>query len=85
MAGEELVLYPCKRAYPGPDVILCTTETVPCFIRRTIDVGEELECGPDLLEEALRVYQGRVFCDGTGELRWEELDRLTRTYDLIVL
>lgn len=132
-AGEELVPYPYERACPDPDVIPCATGTDPCFIRRTIDVGEELECGPDLLEDiiaaeddpvgavkiaiqsqddveifaqhqyavrealclwsdvpelleaALRVYQGRAFYDGTGALSREELDRLTRTYGLIVL
>ena len=40
---------------------------------------------PELLEEALRVYQGRAFYDGTGDIAREELDRLTRTYGLIVL
>lgn len=133
VAGEELVPYPYERASLDPDVIPCATGTDPCFIRRTIDVGEELECGPDLLEDiitaeddpvgavkiaiqsqddveifaqhqyavrealclwsdvpelleaALRVYQGRAFYDGTGELSREELDRLTRTYGLIVL
>ena len=40
---------------------------------------------PELLEAALRVYQGRAFYDGTGELEPEELDRLSRKYGLIVL
>lgn len=131
--GEELAPYPYERASPDPDVIPCATGTGPCFIRRTIDVGEELECGPDLLEdiiaaednpvgavkiaiqsqddveifalhqyavrealclwsdvpelleEALRVYQGRAFYDGTGDLEREDLDRLTERYGLIVL
>lgn len=116
-----------------PDAIPCATSTEPCFIRRTIDVGEELECGPDLLEDiiaaeddpvgavkitvhsqddvdvfalhqyavrealclcsdvpellegALRAYQGRAFYDGTGELSREELERLSGLYGLIIL
>lgn len=116
-----------------PDAIPCATGTEPCFIRRTIDVGEELECGPDLLEDiiaaeddpvgavkitvrsqddvdvfalhqyavrealclcsdvpellegALRAYQGRAFYDGTGELSREELERLSGLYGLIIL
>lgn len=131
--GGELIPYPYEPADLDPDAIPCATGTAPCFIRRTIDVGEELECGPDLLEdiiaaeddpvgavkiaiqspddaeifalhqyavrealclwsdvpelleEALRVYQGRAFYDGTGELSREELERLTEWYGLIVL
>ncbi len=127
------VPYPYQPAPRDPDVIPCATSAEPCFINRTIDVGEELECGPDLLEDiiaaeddpvgavkiaiqsqddvdilaahqyavrealclwsdvpellegALRVYQGRAFYDGTGELSREELDRLTERYGLIVL
>ena len=40
---------------------------------------------PELLEQALRVYQGRAFYDGTGDLDRKELDRLSWTYGLIVL
>ena len=131
-AGEA-VPYPYRPAVRDPDAIPCATGAEPCFIRRTIDVGEELECGPDLLEDiiaaeddpvgavkiaiqsqddvdifalhqyavrkalclcsdvpellegALRAYQGRAFYDGTGELSREELDRLTGLYGLIVL
>ena len=131
--GEKLIPYPYEPVCPDPDVIPCATVAAPCFIRRTIDVGEELECGPDLLEdiiaaeddpvgavkiaiqsqddveifalhqyavrealclwsdvpelleEALRVYQGRAFYDGTGGLSREALDRLTGLYGLIVL
>lgn len=116
-----------------PDVIPCATGATPCFVTRTIDVGEELVCGPDLLEDiiaaeddpvgavkiaireqddvdifaqhqyavrdalclwsdvpellegALRVYQGRAFYDGTGDLEPSELERLGRLYGLIVL
>lgn len=116
-----------------PDVIPCASGTAPCFVTRTIDVGEEIECSPDLLEDiieaeddpvgavkisileqddvdmfaeeqyavtralclwsdvpelleaALRVYQGRAFYDGTGELEREDLERMSRLYGLIVL
>lgn len=129
----EIVSYPYERTSLDPDVIPCATGTDPCFIRRTIDVGEELECGPDLLEDiiaaeddpvgavkiaiqsqddvevfaqhqyavrealclwsdvpellesALRVYQGRAFYDGTGDIDREALERLSRIYGLIVL
>lgn len=40
---------------------------------------------PSLLELALRVYQGRAFYDGTGDLDTEVLQRLSCTYGLIVL
>ena len=40
---------------------------------------------PELLEGALRVYQGRAFYDGTGGLSREELERLTALYGLVVL
>ena len=120
-------------AEKDPDVIPCATGTEPSFITRTVDVGEGIECGPDLLEDiiaaeddpvgavkiiiteqddvdifaeqqyaiqmalclwsdvpelleaALRVYQGRAFYDGTGDLEQDVLDRLVETYGLIVL
>lgn len=116
-----------------PDQLHCATGTAPCFVSRTVDVGEELECTPDLLENiidaeddpvgalkiaileqddvemfageqyavnkalclwsdvpelleaALRVYQGRAFYDGTGDLDTSELERLSKKYGLIVL
>lgn len=125
--------YPYELVEKDPDVIPCATGTSPSFITRTVDVGEGIECGPDLLEDiiadeddpsgavkilindqddvdifaenqyairkalclwsdvpellegALRVYQGRAFYDGTGDLEPEELERLCRTYGLIVL
>ena len=40
---------------------------------------------PELMEGALRVYQGRAFYDGTAELEQEVLERLSRLYGLIVL
>ena len=130
---DEFVPYPYEPVDRDPDVIPCATGTAPCFVTRTIDVGEEIECGPDLLEDiiaaednpvgavkiaiqeqddvdifaqhqyavqealclwsdvpellegALRVYQGRAFYDGTGDLDQSELERLGRLYGLIVL
>ena len=129
----QVLPYPYTVRPKDPDVIPCATGTRPCFVTRTVDVGEGLECGPDLLEDiiadeddpvgavkiviteqddvdifaqhqyairkalclwsdvpellegALRVYQGRAFYDGTGDLAPEELERLSRTYGLIVL
>jgi len=129
----KAVVWPYEPALRDPDVIPCASGTEACFVTRTIDVGEELECTPDLLEEiiaaeddpvgavkisileqddveifareqyavtkalclwsdvpellegALRVYQGRAFYDGTGDLEPEELARLSRLYGLIVL
>ena len=129
----ELEAFPYERSAADPDVIPCATGTAPCFVTRTVDVGEEIECGPDLLEDiiaaeddpvgavkiaireeddvdifaqnqyavrealclyadvpellegALRVYQGRAFYDGTGGLDRAELERLSRLYGLIVL
>ena len=129
----EVVPFPYERGADDPDVIPCATGTAPCFVTRTVDVGEEIECGPDLLEDiiaaednpvgavkiaiheeddvdifaqnqyavrealclwsdvpelmdkALRVYQGRAFYDGTGGLKRPELERLSRLYGLIVL
>ena len=127
------VVWPYEPAEHDPDVIPCASGTQACFVTRTVDVGEELECTPDLLEDiidaeddpvgavkisileqddvdafaeeqyaitkalclwsdvpelleaALRVYQGRAFYDGTGDLEREELARLSKKYGLIVL
>ena len=40
---------------------------------------------PELLEEALRVYQGRAFWDGTGDLEPEFLKQMCRKYGLVLL
>lgn len=40
---------------------------------------------PELLEQALRVYQGRAFWDGTGDIEEEDLAPLVRKYGLILL
>ena len=133
MRAGSAIPYPYEPSPRDPDAIPCATGTAPCFVTRTIDVGEELECGPDLLEDiiaaeddpvgavkiaiqeqddveifaehqyavrdalclwsdvpellegALRVYQGRAFYDGTGQLEPEDLERLSRLYGLIVL
>ena len=127
------VVWPYEPWEHDPDMLPCATGTAACFVTRTVDVGEELECSPDLLEDiiaaeddpvgavkisileqddvdmfaeeqyaidnalclwsdvpelleaALRVYQGRAFYDGTGELEPEELARLSKKYGLIVL
>lgn len=127
------VVWPYEPAGHDPDVIPCASGTEACFVTRTVDVGEELECTPDLLEDiidaeddpvgavkisileqddvdafaeeqyaitkalclwsdvpelleaALRVYQGRAFYDGTGDLEPSELERLSKKYGLIVL
>ena len=129
----EVVPFAYERSAEDPDVIPCANGTSPCFVTRTVDVGEEIECGPDLLEDiiaaednpvgavkiairgeddvdifaqhqyavrealclysdvpellekALRVYQGRAFYDGTGGLEPSDLERLSRLYGLIVL
>lgn len=40
---------------------------------------------PELLEQALRVYQGRAFWDGTGDMEEEDLAPLVEKYGLILL
>ncbi len=130
---EQMVLYQYQPAPRDPDVIPCATGTAASFVTRTVDVGEEIACTPDLLEDiiaaednpvgavkiaiqsqddveifaqhqyavrealclwsdvpellegALRVYQGRAFYDGTGDLEREDVERLSRLYGLIVL
>ena len=129
----DVATYPYVVQEKDPDVIPCATGTSPCFVTRTVDVGEELECTPkllediieaeddpvgavkisileqddvdifaehqyavnkalclwsdvpQLLEQALRYYQGRAFYDGTGDLDAEELRELSNRYGLIVL
>ena len=117
-----------------PDVIPCASEREARFITPDVDVGEVIECSPDLLEDileaeencpqgalkiaiyeeddvdmlaenqyaikdalclttdvpellekALRVYQGRAFWDGTEELESEFLERMRQTYGLVLL
>ena len=40
---------------------------------------------PELLEGALRLYQGRAFWDGTGDLDRGFLEEMSRKYGLILL
>ena len=116
-----------------PDVIPCATEKEARFITPDVDVGETIECSPDLmedildaedeptgalkiaiydeddvvmlaenqyavnkalcihsdvpelLEQALRNYNGRAFYDGTGEIEEEVLERLQDRYGLVIL
>lgn len=133
-AGDDgAVLFPYQPRVHDPDVIPCAAGGEPCFVTRTVDVGEDVECSPDLLERiieaeddpvgamkiavydeddldifardqfavqkalcltsdvpellegALRVFQGRAFYDGTDDLEDGELERLRETYGLIIL
>ena len=40
---------------------------------------------PQLLEKALRLYQGRAFWDGTGDLEEDFLAEMSRKYGLVLL
>ena len=40
---------------------------------------------PELLEGALRAYQGRAFWDGLGDMDPEFLDKMSRKYGLVIL
>lgn len=125
--------WPYTSAPRDPDVIPCAGNRQARFITPDVDVGEVLECSPDLLEDilraedepvgalklaildpddldifaehqyaveealclcsdvpelmegALRLYQGRAFYDGTGELDGEFLAQMGRKYGLVVL
>ncbi len=116
-----------------PDVIPCASGTEARFITPDVDVGETIECTPDLLEDilraeeapqgalkiaileeddldmlaenqyavqdalclcsdvpellerALRVYQGRAFWDGTESMDPAFLAEMNRKYGLIIL
>ena len=129
----EYTLWPYEVREKDPDMIPCATGIEPCFISRLVDVGEEIECSPNLLEDiiaaeddpvgavkiailerddveifgedqyairealclwsdvpellegALRLFQGRAFYDGTGDLAPEDLAPLVKKYGLIVL
>lgn len=56
----ELVPHPYTPNRRDPDVIPCATGTAPCFVTRTIDVGEEIECGPNLLEDIITAEDNPV-------------------------
>ena len=117
-----------------PDVIPCASETEARFITPDVDVGEEIQCSsdlmedileaeeerpqgalkieimeeddlelfaenqyvikdplcistdvPELLEGALRLFQGRAFWDGTQELDSAFLEQMRDRYGLILL
>ena len=117
-----------------PDVIPCASEKEARFITPDVDVGETIQCTPDLLEDilsaeeegpqgalkiaileeddlavfaenqyavkdalclwsdvpellekALRLYQGRAFWDGTGDLDRPFLEEMSRKYGLVLL
>lgn len=117
-----------------PDVIPCASETEARFITPDVDVGEPIECSPNLMEDileaeencpqgalkiaifeeddvilfaehqyvikdalcigtdvpellegALRVFQGRAFWDGIEELEPEFLEEMRKKYGLILL
>ena len=117
-----------------PDVIPCASETEARFITPDVDVGEEIQCSsdlmedileaeeerpqgalkieimeeddlelfaenqyvikdplcistdvPELLEGALRLFQGRAFWDGTQELDGAFLEQMRDRYGLILL
>ncbi len=117
-----------------PDVIPCASEKEARFITPNVDVGEEIECTsdlledileaeeerpqgalkisvleeldvdlfaenqyairdalclwsdvPELLEAALRTYQGRAFWDNTAELEKEFLEEMKTKYGLVLL
>ena len=117
-----------------PDVIPCASEKEARFITPDVDVGETIECTPDLmedilaaeeeapqgalkiaileeddldifaenqyvvkdalclwsdvpelLEKALRIYQGRAFWDGTGDLEEDFLRDMAKKYGLVLL
>ena len=117
-----------------PDVIPCASEKEARFITPDVDVGETIECTPDLmedilaaeetspqgalkiaileeddldifaenqyvvkdalclwsdvpelLEKALRLYQGRAFWDGTSDLEEEFLQCMAQRYGLVLL
>ena len=69
-------------------IIIQEEDDIEIFAQHQYAVREALcLCSdvPELLEGALRVYQGRAFYDGTGGLERTVLDRLSRLYGLIVL
>ena len=117
-----------------PDVIPCASEKEARFITPDVDVGETIECSPDLmedildaeeeapqgalkiaileeddldifaenqyvvkdalclwsdvpelLEQALRLYQGRAFWDGTEDLDEAFLQEMAKKYGLVLL
>ena len=134
MEGEERRSFPYKVLEHDPDVIPCAGGAEARFITPDVDVGETIECSPDLmedilaaeeeapqgalkiaileeddldifaenqyvvkdalclwsdvpelLEKALRLYQGRAFWDGTGDLDDAFLEEMSHKYGLVLL
>lgn len=132
-ALDSLDLPPFVPAVQDPDVIPCASGQEARFLTRDVDVGETIECSPDLLEDilraeelpqgavkiaildeddldlfaahqyavrdalclwsdvpellekALRLYQGRAFWDRTADLEGEFLETMRRKYGLVLL
>ena len=64
------------------------TDDLEIYAREQYDVRDALclwSDVPELLEGALRAYQGRAFYDGTAELEPEFLARMSEKYGLILL
>ena len=132
MEGVDFSAFPAVER--DPDVIPCASEKEARFITPDVDVGETIECTPDLmedilaaeeeapqgalkiaileeddldifaenqyvvkdalclwsdvpelLEKALRIYQGRAFWDGTGDLEEDFLRDMAKKYGLVLL
>ena len=58
----QVETYAYESGEHDPDVIPCATSTAPCFVTRTVDVGEEIECTPDLLEDIIAAEDAGMNC-----------------------
>lgn len=131
--GELCIPFHYEASSHDPDVIPCAGGMEARFITPDVDVGETIECSPnlladilraedepvgalkiailepddldifaqhqyavrdalclwsdvpELLEGGLRLYQGRAFFDGTGDLPPSFLTEMSRKYGLVVL
>ena len=68
------VVWPYVPRQKDPDVIPCATGTAPCFVTRTVDVGEELECTPDLLEDIIAAEDDPVGALKISVLEEDDVD-----------
>lgn len=69
-------------------ILICSEDDLDIFAEHQYAVRDALCLWadvPELMEGALRCYQGRAFYDGTGELEEEFLRRMTKKYGLVVL